>query len=58
MFQTKTDKTSEKELNKTEISNLLDKESKVLVIKLLTELRRMEEHIENFNKEVENIKKN
>ena len=41
MFQTKTDKTSEKELNKTEISNLLDKESKVLVIKLLPEQQRL-----------------
>ena len=36
-------KTSEKELNETEISCLSDKEFKVIVIKMLTELgRRME----------------
>ena len=36
-------KTSEKELNETEISRLSDKEFKVIVIKMLTELgRRME----------------
>ena len=41
-----------------EISNLPDKELKVMVIKMLTELgRRMEEHSENFNKELENIRK-
>ena len=42
-----------------EINNLLDKELKVMVIKMLTELRRrMNEHNENFNKETENIRKN
>ena len=36
-------KTSEKELNETEISHLSDKECKVIVIKMLTELgKRME----------------
>ena len=45
-------KTSEKELNETEISNLPEKEFKIMVIKMLTELgRRMEEHSEKFNKE-------
>ena len=39
-------------------SNLLDKEFKEMVIKMLTKLRRMEEHSEAFNKEVENIRKN
>ena len=60
MFQKKEqDKTSEKELNKTKISNLPDKEFKVMVIKILTELRKgMEEHSENFHQELENIKKN
>ena len=43
-FQTKQDKTSEKELNKTEISNLPAKEFKVIIIKMLTELgRRIDE---------------
>ena len=54
----KQDKTSEKELNEVEISNLLNKESKVRIIKRLNKLRRrMNEHRENFNKELENIKK-
>ena len=40
--------------NKTEISNLPDKEFKTLV--MLTELgKRLDEHSENFNKELENI---
>ena len=51
-------KTPEKELNKMKINNLLDKEFKAMVIKMLTELRRrMDEHSENFNKEIENIRK-
>ena len=42
-----------------EISNLPHKEFKVMVIKMLTDLRRgMEEHSENFNKEIENLKYN
>ncbi|VFV26099.1 Hypothetical predicted protein [Lynx pardinus] len=41
IFQMKEqDKTSEKELNETEISNRPDKEFKVMVIKMLTKLRR------------------
>ena len=60
MFQVKEqDKTAEKNLNEMEISNLPDKEFKEMVIKMLTKLgRRMEEHSENFNKELENIRKN
>ena len=59
MFQMKEqDKTSEKELNKMETSNLPDKNSKVMVIKLLIRLgRRVDELSENFNKEIENVKK-
>ena len=39
------DKTPEEELNGVEVSNLPDKEFKVMVIKMLTELgRRMDEH--------------
>ena len=41
-----------------EINNLVDKEFKVMVIKKLAELgRRMDEHSENFNKEMGNIRK-
>ena len=46
------DKTSEKDLNEMEISNPPDKEFKVMVIKMLTELRRrVNKHSENLNKE-------
>ena len=49
-------KTSGKKL-KVEISNLPNKEFWVMTIKILTELRRgMDEHSENVNKELENIK--
>lgn len=42
-----------------EISDLLSKEFKVMVIKMLTKLRRrMNEDRENFNKEIENITNN
>lgn len=52
MLQTnKKDKTSEKELNKRELINLLAKEFKVMVVKMLIRLeRRMDELSENFNK--------
>ena len=50
MFQMKEqDKTSEKELNKEEVSNLSNKEFKVIIIKMFNKLRRrMGEHSENF----------
>ena len=39
-----------------EISNLPDKEFQVMVIKILTKLRRrMDEHSKNLKKEIENI---
>ena len=41
-----------------EISSLPDNEFKVMIIKMLTKFRRMNEHGEDFNKELENIKKN
>ena len=42
-----------------EINNLTDEEFKKSVIKKLTDLRkRIEEHTEKFNKELENIEKN
>ena len=38
--------------------NNLDKEFNVMVIKMLTELRRrMDKHSENFKKEIEDIKR-
>ena len=51
MFQTKEQgKTSEKELNKLEISNLPNKEFKITIIRMLNELRRkMDEQNENLN---------
>ena len=53
MLQTKEqDKTLEKILTETEISDLPDKEFKIMVIKMLTKFkRRMDQHSENFNKE-------
>ena len=47
-----------KKCNETQISNLPDKELKVMVIKMLTELRRrIDKYGEKFNKETENIRK-
>ena len=56
MFQIREqDKFSEKELNETEINNLPDKEYKLIVIRMLGDLRRrIDEHSENFNKELKN----
>ena len=53
------DKVTARELNETEISNMPDKELKVMVIKILTQLeKRVKDLSEIFNKEIENIKKN
>ena len=51
MFQTKEQKTKTSEKEKVEISNLPNKEFKVMIIKMLNKLRRMDEHSENFNRE-------
>ena len=52
-------KEQKKTLKNNETNNLPDKEFNTLVIRMLTELgKRIEEHSENFKKEVENIKKN
>ena len=49
--------TSDKAANKT--NNLPDKEFKALIIRMLTDLGKiMDEHNENLNKELENIRKN
>ena len=53
VLQTNKDRTTEEELNETEINNLLDKEFKVIAIKMLTELEiRMDEFSENLDKEI------
>ena len=58
MFQIKEwDKTPE-ELSKVEIGNLLEKEFRVMIIKVIKELRRMDaqrKKLEVFNKELEII---
>ena len=52
------EKTPEKN-NVAELNNLPDKEFKALVIRMLTELgKTIDEHSKNYNKELENIKKN
>ena len=49
------DKTSEKE--QSEISDLLDEEFKVMIMKMLTELgRKIDAYSENFNKKLKNIR--
>ena len=65
IFQTiQQDKTSEKEPNimaisNLAISNLPDKEFRIMFIKVLAKRRReMKEYNENFSKNGENIKKN
>ena len=59
MFQMKEqDNIPEAELNEVEINNLPSKEFKVIkIIKMFNKLRRrMDEHSEKFNKELDNIK--
>ena len=53
MFQTKKqDKIIEKELIEMVISNLPDEDFKVVIIKMLAELRRkVDKHSENFRRE-------
>lgn len=51
-------KPQENYLKEMEKSNPPDKEFKIQIVKMFTDLRiRMVEHIKNFNKEVDNIKK-
>ena len=51
------DKTLEKELKEMEIINLLDKEFKIIAYRSYQTWTRMYKLSENFNKEIENIKK-
>ena len=52
----KQDKTPREEMNKMEIIYLPNKEFKVMIIKMITEFRRMDEHSKNFKKEFKNAK--
>lgn len=58
VLQTKQQDETPEELSEVEISNLSSKEFKVMIVKMVNELRRMDENSENFNKELEYIKKN
>ena len=57
MFQRNKIKPHE-ELSELEISNLPDKEFKVMIVNMLKELWRRIMNSENFNKELGNIRKN
>ena len=63
MFQMKEqDKTPEDELSEVETGNLSEKEFRVILIKMIKELKKkmdaQSEKLEIFNKELENIKNN
>ena len=56
MFKTKKqDKTQKKSLM-IKISEVPDKEFKIIIIKMLTKLRRVDKHSESYNNEIENTK--
>lgn len=58
MFQSKEqDNNYPPNLNETDINTLPDKELKRMIIKVLTDLRRMNEHRENFNNNNKKYKK-
>ena len=62
MYQMKEqDKTSEKQLNEVEIGNLPEKESRIMVVKMIQDLgktmeAKMEKMQEVFNKDLEELK--
>ena len=63
MFQTKEQgKTPEEELNEVETGNLPEKEFRVMIIKMIKELKgridAQSKKLEVFNKELENIENN
>ena len=58
MFQMKEQDKISEELSQVEICNLSDKAFKVMIIKMLNKLRRGKDKHSEFNKELENIKKN
>lgn len=57
IFQTKSSNRSlETDLNKMDISDLPSREFKIMVIKMLTEVKTMHEQSENFKEEIKNFK--
>ena len=58
MYQMKEqDKTPEKKLNELEIGNLQEKEFRVMIVKMIQNLgKRMEKIQETFNKDLEELK--
>ena len=51
-------KITERELNKTKVSNMSDRQFKVMITKIFSGLeKRVEDLSETLNKEVENIRK-
>ena len=58
MFQMKEHDKTPDELSELEIINLPNKELKVIIVKMLKELRKMHEGSKKFNRELEYIKKN
>ena len=51
------DKTPEKQVNEVEIGNLPEKEFKIMMVKMIQDLRkRMEKMLEMFTKELEELK--
>ena len=58
MFQTEKQEKIPEELSKVGTNNLPETKLKVMIIKILKELRKMHEHSKKFNRELEHIKKN
>ena len=51
------DKITEKQLNEVEIGNLPQKEFKIMMVKMIQDLRkRMEKMLETFTKDLEELK--
>lgn len=57
MFQAEQDKNAEADLNEMETIVLPDKEFRIMVIKMLTEVRKIYKQSKYLNKEIVNIRK-
>ena len=57
MFQKRKEKPKEKNEVKQISNQTKDKGFKVMIIRVVTKLRSMDEHRKNFTKDIENIKK-
>ena len=57
MFKTREQHKTSGKKTLIEIINLLDKQFKVMVIKMLAQLRRMKKYSKNLNKALENIRR-